>query len=71
MPLLAKPLCDIALPAHEPRIDQDVVVYAGAMFDCVGRTGYLKEPGGIGIEVVEDWAARCKSANNGVADLQV
>lgn len=47
--LLTKPLCDIALPANKPRINQNIVVYSAPMFNCIRWAWYLEEPGRVGV----------------------
>lgn len=71
MPLLREPPRYIALPAPQPRVDQHVVVDAGAALDGRGGARDLQQPGGVGVEVVEDGATRGEGADGGGALLEV
>ena len=71
MPLLREPLGHIRLPAHEPRVDQYVVVDTAAMLDSVRGPRNLEQPGRVGIQVVQDGTARCKRSDDGIACFEV
>jgi hypothetical protein len=52
VPLLREPFRDVRLPALQPRVDQDVVVYSAAVLDGRSGTRYLEKPASIGLSAV-------------------
>lgn len=71
MILLGEPFRNVRLASHEPRIYEDVVVYATPTFDCGGGSGHLEEPGRVGVEVMEQRSARSEGADYGGAYIEV
>lgn len=49
VPLLREPPGNIRLRALQPRVDEDVVVYAAAVFDGRRRARNLQQPRGVGV----------------------
>ena len=59
MPLLAEPGGDIALRTCEPWIQNEIEEVTSAWSNLSHWVGYLNQPGGVGIEVVEEWRCAC------------
>jgi hypothetical protein len=71
VPLLREPPGHVRLAALQPRVDEDVVVDAAAVFDGRGGARNLQEPTRVGVEMVQHGPARGEGAHDGVAHLEV